>query len=289
VSDLEIVFQTEALRRRLAGPNGDQAVQMIAIALPICSPDEQDQLEAYTSDPENSVFPYCQPERPDLRDSLLTVLNDARLEAAEDLPIDIDVITEMHAAASEEVGEGQRNPFSEAELDQFRSGIRLWKSLLPLTLMIPLALLSLIVMFAVRSWKNFFRWMGWPLIIGCMFTLVPLFFLPFLAPDLNFEAELEGGFSTGGALIAEVVSNRMVELMIGQFTWPILIQSAVLLVLGFVLTVISFLLPDTETPPEPPISSAYATIPVYQTPTGELRLADTPPQATTPPPGSPQA
>jgi hypothetical protein len=290
VKDLEIVFRTEALRRRLSGSPGDVAVQMMANALPVCSDAEQDGLAAFVNGTEGSVFPYCWPARNDLQESLIAVLNKARLDAAQDFPSDIDVVAEMRAAAHAETDHPAHDPFSDAQLDRFRASIRLWKKLLPLTLMIPLALLALIVIFAVRSSKTFFRWMGWPVILACMFTLAPLFLLPFVVSDLNIQDEVEGGFATGGTLIAHIVSNRMVELMIGQFTWPLLEQSAILILLGFVCTVVSVLVSDPDAPLEAVVSS-YTTMPVYQSLSNPMqmremptRLEDTPPPDPAPSP-----
>jgi hypothetical protein len=273
--DLEIIFRTEALRRRLSGSPGEVAVQMMASALPECSDVEQIDFATFVDGTDGSVFPYCRPARSDLQESLITILNQARLDAAQDFPADIDVVAEMRAAAHAETGHPAHDPFSDAQLNRFRASIRLWKKLLPLTLMIPLALLSLIVILAVRSSKTFFRWMGWPVILACMFTLAPLFLLPFIVPDLNIQAEMESGFATGGTLIAHIVSNRMVELMIGQFTWPLLEQSAILILLGFVFTVVSVLLSDPDAPPEAVVSS-YATMPVYQSPSDPVRMQDMP-------------
>lgn len=129
--DLTIIFRTEALRRRLAGTQGEAAVQMIALALPECSDAEQDQLAAFVDKAGDSTFPYCRPARSDLQTSLLTILDSARTESAGDLPADIDVIAEMRAAQRENAENPQHDPFSDAELNRFRSSVRLWKKLAP--------------------------------------------------------------------------------------------------------------------------------------------------------------
>ncbi len=248
--DLELVFHTDQLRQRLAGPQGDAAIQRMAESFPPCSPEANQQFEQFVAGLQGIEFPYCRPAA-EQQQTVVMLIDNARREAVDQIPAELNVVDEMRRVTEEQVQQQHatdlpHDPFSDAELNRFRSGVRLWKQLLPLMLMIPAALLSIVVIFAVRSSKTFFRWMGWSLVLGSLATLLPLFFLPFIAQDLNFEAELEGGFATGGALIAEVIGNRLLRLLIGQFTWPILGQSTLLIVLGFVFTVISVLLSDPE-------------------------------------------
>jgi hypothetical protein len=249
--DLELIFHTEQLRRRLAGPQGDAAVQRMADSFPACAPDAVQQFAQFVAGTEGVEFPYCQsPADPQ---GLVILIDNARQEAVGQIPVELNVVEEMRRVADEQTQQGNvdlpHDSFSDAELNRFRSSVRLWKQLLPLILMIPAALLSIVVIVAVRSSKTFFRWMGWALVLGSLATLLPLFFLPFIAQDLNFQSELEGGFAAGGALIAEVIGNRLIRLLVGQFTWPILEQSALLIVVGFVSTVISVLVNDPDTPP----------------------------------------
>lgn len=292
--DLVIIFQTEPLSRWLSGSPGENAVQSIAQAMPPCSPEQEQQFDQFVNETAGSVFPYCRPEDSALGEELATLLNNARLAAADQLPAELNVVEEMRKAVSEHTSDpadkkAAEKAYSDEELNQFRSVIRLYKQLLPLTLMIPAALLSLIVIFAVRSSKMFFRWMGWALIIGSLITLLPLFFLPFIAHDMSFSAELESGFAAGGALIAEVVGNRMIRLLIGAFTWPILEQSAVLIGIGFFFTVLSVLLRDPDAPRDEIVPASYPA-PAYQTPVGMVapetptRLDTTPASQRTPPP-----
>lgn len=273
---LEIVFRTETMRRRLEGREGQQAVHVMAAALPPCSTEQTEQFVTYVNGEGEVAFPYCRPADPATHDVLVALIDQARLDAVEQFPPDLNVVDEMRRAAAEEIeaqgGDTTHEPFSDADLDEFRAWVRLWKRLLPVTLMIPVALLSLVVIFAVRSFKTFFRWMGWALMVGCMVTLAPLFFLPFVASQTHFESEIEGGFATGGALIAEVVGNRMFEIMIGQFTWPVLIQSAILLVIGFVCVVLSVLLRDPDAPPE--VYTTPSGLQAYQTPSGQVVYLD---------------
>lgn len=280
--NLDIVFETGDLSRRLGGREGEQAADQMIRALPSCTPDEERALANFVRGDRDVEFPFCLPQNLELQNAVAAIVHTARVVAAAELPQEIDVIAEMRLAEEEqEAAEAAMNPdvspeddpapFSDADLNQFRSAVLLWKNLLLLTLMVPLAALSMIVIVAIRSAKSFFRWVGWSLMLGSMITLAPLFFLPFVAPHLSVETELEEGFVTGGALIAEVIGHRMVEMLIGQFTWPVLIQAALLIGIGFVFAVLSVLLLDPDRKPvfaEPPGGSTPSVMPVFETPAG---------------------
>ena len=248
---LEIVFHTDALRRQMESPSGEDAVLRMTAALPACSAEEQAAFERYVAGDAQTAFPYCRPNSEALIRELHRLLNDARLRAAHSIPPQLDVIEEMRVAAQaiaqDEGYSPDKNPFSTHELNKFRASVRLWQKLLPLTLMIPLALLSLVVIALIRSAKDFFRWTGWMFIVGALLALAPLFLLPFIVPALGYEQRLASGFATGGALIAEVAGQRMAEMLIGAFTWPILLQASLMVGVGFLFVVLSVFL----RPPEP--------------------------------------
>lgn len=265
---LQLVFHTDPLRRRLDDSAGEQAMNRIAEALPPCTPPETRQLEQFING-QPVQFPYCQPQPGETRVALQQILNDARRDAVNDLPPDINVIQEMEQASREHIPE--EDVYTRGELDQFRAGVRLWRRLLPLSLLIPAALLSLVVIVTIRSSKAFFRWMGWTLMVSSLLALLPFVLLPFIMGEAHFESELEQGFASGGELIAQVVSERLFRLLLNAFTWPVLIQSAILIVTGFLGVVLSVLLNDPDAPPEP------ITYPVYQTPPGSPQSESTPP------------
>ncbi|MBN2305325.1 MAG: hypothetical protein JXQ72_12645 [Anaerolineae bacterium] len=272
--ELILVFHTDTLRRRLESSTGAEAIQRMIDALPPCSQSEEYVLAALARNGPTVDLPYCSPQYAHTRAALSGVLNQARLDAADELPDTFDVIEETEKASEEYLEPGQ-DTFTQTDLAQFRSSVRLWQRLLGLTLLVPVALLSLVVIFAVRSSKVFFRWMGWSVILGSLLALVPLFLLPFAMHDLlNVNREIEGGFATGGALLAEIVGNRMIRLIVSALTWPVLMQSAALIMGGFLAVVLSVLLPDPDAPPDPDVMTYI---------TGALP-DDTPSAERTPPP-----
>ncbi|MBN1203262.1 MAG: hypothetical protein JXJ20_15550 [Anaerolineae bacterium] len=292
---LVIVFHTEPLRRQLYSPAASHAIDRIIEALPVCSPDEEAEFELFAQGLEGHEYTYCQPTRPDLIMLLRNKLIAAKNELADDVPGEIDIVEEFEAGAREEAErEGKEIPdgtFSRVWFNEMRAGIRLWKRLVVLVFLIPASLLSLIVIFAVRSSKSFFRWMGCPLILGSLLTLTPLLFLPFMLPDIQLEwrTDIEQELETGGSLVGEIISEGMLRLAVGEFTRPILAESAIVIGIGFFFLVLSVLLSDPDAPPDEAYPAGY-TQQVYQTPSGSAmqelatRVDDTPPLDRTPPP-----
>ena len=283
--DLKLVFHTREIQQRLAGPQGEQAIQQMFDRLPACQPNQLDQFVAF-AERRKSEFPYCRPPQ-DARCAvqmnpspaqpcdvwLKDALDRARMRVAVELEAkgNLDLLEEARLQA-----EDHDETFTDAELDRFRASVRLWQRLLILVFLIPASLLALVVIVSVRSSKMFFRWMGWPLIIGSLFTLVPLLLLPLLTSDIRMESrgEVEEGFAVGGDIVAEVLANGMMRLIVGEFTWPVLVNAAIVVVFGFGFVVLSVLLPDpdapvvgaTQTPPGVPVASETHT-----------QLDDTPP------------
>jgi hypothetical protein len=283
-NDLVLVFHTDVIRERLMSSSGSDAIRQIEEALPPCTPDQEQQFQQFVDHEPEVEFPYCRPMDAALREKLTVMLTVAKNNVAQDLSAELNLVDEMEQVAREEAikhGDPAPSTSTRAERNQARASIRLWQHLLVLVFLIPAALLSMIVIVTVRSSKSFFRWMGGSVIIASLLTLVPLVFLALSVTSISHrsETQLREEFAAGGQLAAEIVGNGMIRLVVGEFTWPVLEQAAILIGLGFVSLVISVLLTDPDAPPE---EYVYA-VPTPQT-EAPTRLDDTPPSQRTPPP-----
>jgi hypothetical protein len=284
--DLDLVFHTETVRRRLLSSSGEEALRQVVATWPACSPDDLDTFDQFAGGNPAVAFPFCCPGTPEANARLEVMVQDAVLRAADTLPNALDVVGEMEQHSREHVKPGDE-PFTRTGLARFRAGMRLWDKLFVLNLLLPVALLSLVVIAVIRSFKSFFRWIGWLLILGSVATLLPLLSLPFIINDITFEHEIEGGFAAGGALLAEIVGARTFHMLLDAFTWPVLIQCAVLMTIGFVFAVISVILNDLDAPPEltyaASLASTGSAMQAESSPAAEAstRLDNTPPDAST--------
>jgi len=114
--------------------------------------------------------------------------------------------------------------------------IRLAIRLSPL---LPLALLLLVTLFGVRSLKGFLRWWGIPLLIVGVIAVVGAAMIPLL---LNWAIVTYGSSLTTGLITPEVINLaiEMVSNVIGSLALAILIQAAILALLGLVFIIVSF-------------------------------------------------
>jgi hypothetical protein len=218
------------------------------------------------------MFSYCQPQNALLREEMTARLTASKDRILAELPEQLDLLEHLEdpeSASNDTVSNNENSAtFSRAQLNEFRSTIRLWQRTIVTIFLIPASLLSMIVIVTVRSSKSFFRWMGCPIMLGSIVTLFPLIFLPFLISSTGSQSERDvaQGFATGGELVAEIMVNGMARLVIAEFTMPVLQQSAILLVLGFVCMVLSILVNE---PGEPQPQIVYTSTPypmqAYQT------------------------
>jgi hypothetical protein len=298
--DLVLIFNTQIVKDRLE-QSGDLAVQRIVEQLPPCSEAENAQLYWYMTSQYHATFPYCQPQNPDLRADMTLRLVASKDRILAELPEQLDLLEHLDSTPgpdSDDVS-GAQSPtggYTRAELNDFRAFIRLWQRVIITIFLIPTSLLSMIVIVTVRSGKSFFRWMGCPIMLGSIVTLFPLIFLPLLVSSTSGQSEQDvaQGFAAGGQLVAEILVNGMARLVIAEFTMPVLIQSAILLMVGFIFMVLSVLL-NEPADPQPQLvfastpypTQAYPTASAPITPTGSSPVTGSGP--ITPPPTNPPA
>jgi hypothetical protein len=108
----------------------------------------------------------------------------------------------------------------------------------------------MVIIVAIRSSKQFFRWLGWGLILSGIITLIPV---PFFMPLLMENA---AGFpSTSGIEEGQIVSSLvggLVTSILSGLNLAVFTQVAVVIVIGIVALFLSILLtrPDEVTKQE---------------------------------------
>jgi hypothetical protein len=239
-----------------------------------CSQDERLQMATYL-DGLSNTFPNCNPggEYLDTIETQLgigTVVIENKLEEYPNLEFDlrneVKVDRRQHANADE--------LFSE-----MRQGFFFIENTRPVMLLFPVMLFGLVVVFAVRSAKEFFLWGGIILILTGVFTLLPL--VPWIygllggpndAPRFLFNrTEYE-------------LSFRLQRLLFEAFAQPIIIEVGAMLLIGFVFLVLAGSLRGTTKATETPVyyvmSGGSTPQPMY--PMGQYVQTTTPPPAPTP-------
>ncbi len=225
----DIYFELGEVKERFSGKEGQEALDLVVASWPACSPTESQLVEAYLDDDLDAAeFPACQPNG-DLKERLMDDLSESMVTTGKDLP---------KFAPDREYMD---NPIDPAERDQWlgiKFVLRVARRVSYLLFLIPLVLLLLIEIFAIRSFKGLFKWYGWASLLGGLATLFPLL-------DMLPLAALRG-----------MTNARQAELIFGAavavnrtFGQPILYQSVALIVIGLILLAVASQLfePDNET------------------------------------------
>lgn len=233
-----------ALRERLAGPAGEEAIRQLIAAQPPCTNEQLAQLAASAVSGMEGMISCAPPEEiialilPQFQAQLLSLLGK--------MP-DKVVILEPD---SQSAPSGNSGPLGNDPVSVIRT-VRLGLRLSPL---LPLGLLMLVTLFGVRSLKGWMRWWGIPFFFAGLIALAPgiallplsslawnKFVLPRIPPIIP----------------ADIINigRNVVTYIVHDLSEPIVLQAVILLVLGLAAWIGSFFVkakpaePAVATPP----------------------------------------
>ncbi len=251
-----------------------------------CTNAQRTQLIEYING-QNSEFVACNPgisSQSQVRDALSSSIDAILSRLQEVRDYEFDLRTEAAKDTDGGLAEVDEN------LNDMRRGLFFIDRTIVVLLLIPIMLLSLIVVVAVRSAKEFFFWMGLPLIGAGLATTVPLF--PWIygmayghnsAPGFIKDPEVELGF-------------HFQRWLFSAFAQPIGIAILSMLAVGFIFIVIAaalkgpreeqqvfYMVPGAHGTPPVPVMPQQPPMPqpVIQQPV--VRQSITPQPVTTPP------
>ncbi|MFN2214982.1 MAG: hypothetical protein ACK2UE_18065 [Anaerolineales bacterium] len=236
-----IVISVEDIKQRLAGPEGTQAIQQIIEAQPPCSVDQllgvlQAGLGMETS--INSLL--CRP--PDFILSELDPFVEAFLDStAGQIPDQIQFYLPLPEPQTR-VSEVAHNPTP--EIPETLKTLRLVNSLVTWSPLLPVTLLLILTLLAVRSLRDFMTWWG-----GTFFTagIISLIFSFLIFPTMNwtFAALLPISLSdliSIPELLGQLGMAGIFQGMVNQLLLSIRIPAGILSTIGFALLLGVFLL-----------------------------------------------
>src|SRR5262249_17588386 len=149
-------------------------------------------------------MPLCDPGKKELRDTMATGFTQILAALSEQIPNQWAFTEQLKKVDSPSNGS---NGLSELRLHQFRAEIWLFQRLITLLFLIPIGLMSIIVLIAVRSGKQFFRWLGWGLIVSAIITALTWLLLPTVALAMHFSPEQVHEMGQSGQLIGSLVGG----------------------------------------------------------------------------------
>ncbi len=217
------------IRANLLGQPGHEVSNMLILSWDPCTPDEIAHLEQFLAGEGDIVL--CEPPGDMLAAVSLAATKPATNAIAAWLPKDFSLYEEVAALAPVRQQDALR------ELNTLRYNINVFKRLNTLWYLVPLALLALIVIAAVRCAHAFFTWMGAALVAGGFASLVlPLLMMLFGLGMVGervakpFERVTSG---RPGALLSDAAAGVFNGLLMA-YVQPMLLQAGVAIVLGFI-------------------------------------------------------
>lgn len=221
---LETIVDVTAIQSRFTGDEGREAATIIIMSSPECTRTQLDALATYIARAEGQI-PLCKPE------------TEAEQQTS------IDLIVAWLSTLSQQLG--SQNPTFESfyNIDQDTARVinlfvELDRQSLVLTYLCPMALLSLIVIFTIRSSKSFGRWMGIVSVSTgvCILALIlglQIFVIGSQNALLNTRTSVEDLFSR--------LISPLIRAAFAQSSSTMLSQAALFIGVGFVLLAIAWL------------------------------------------------
>jgi hypothetical protein len=188
------------LKTRLAGPEGLKVVETLIKAQPPCTLEQIASMAATITTSGELIF--CNPGS-----EMITTLQ----------PIFQEQLAQVSTGIPDEAILIEPSPLTEGDP---RQGMRTARTVMRLSLLIPLVLLLVITLFAVRDWASWLRWWGIPLLVAGLISLVVslvltslfgFFITRYAIPEVPSHVPLEFaqmGFDLGRAAL-HILSQRL--------------------------------------------------------------------------------
>jgi hypothetical protein len=241
----KLVLDIRPIKDRLMTGGAEEILETIIDSWPSCTLDQTAQLQESLQRSGDIPFLHCEPPEP-FRERLTGMATEMLREFIREIPPDF-------VLAGEEIDSQDA-----AELMAMKEQIRLIRTLSRSIWLVPIALLGLVMALAIRSWGEFGRWWGIPLLLSGVIIfgyvlLMPIareLMLPRLLSDLRYEAEPLYE-------MAQMVINALIEVILGF----LVIHAMFIGGIGLVILVVGWLIArrTATVKPEPPMARSPST------------------------------
>ncbi len=219
----QIAWDLQPLRERISGEYGLNVILLVYRRLPVCTQADLDEfaLRLLSAAPgEKAAYPLCQAPPP-LDQQQVQAFQVVLSALANGIPASFSV---TQALAST-----QTVPYS--TLLAFKQTARLIRLARSWAWLPPLTLLLLILVLAVRSWRDLGRWWGSALLLAGLLALLPALSYPAVLPEW-----FSGVLNSIPAIARDAVS-RFVMALAQEIFKPLLFQALIVLALGVSITI----------------------------------------------------
>ena len=227
------------LKAHLSGQDGKEVTQYLLNIQPPCTEEQLAQIHSENPDPGQPEF--CRPPQPDL--PLLTSQWQEKLDSTTaGIPDEVVLIQ----PPSERLDNGALGNDPIARLNTLRLEIRF-------SPLLPLVLLVLITLLRVRSLKSWLLWWGVPLLITGLLTMAIDLAIPALLNWAWVNAILPRFPSALSAGITGLIRS-LVNSVASALTRPIMLEAAILALIGLAAIIGSFFVKTKFEQPVPSVS-----------------------------------
>jgi hypothetical protein len=249
----KLVLDIRPIKDRLMMGGAEEILEMIIDSWPSCTLDQTAQLQESVQRSDEIPFLHCEPPEP-FRERIMGMATEMLREFIRELPPDF-------VLAGEEI-----DPREAVDIMAMKEQIRLIRTLSRSIWLVPIALLGLVMAFAIRSWGEFGRWWGIPLLLSGVIIfgyvlLMPIareLMLPRLLSDLRYEAEPLYE-------MAHMIVGALIEVILGLLVFHALLIGGI----GLVILVIGWLIGRRAAAMKPEPRAERSPSPGWDTPVEE--------------------
>ena len=207
------------LKIRLAGPEGTEVVKQVIDAQPDCTVDQLLQMGAGLINGEISL---CKP--PEEMMGLLAPMLESQLQTiSASIPDSLTLLANNNSQAD------------------YRVRLNRIRTIMKLTVTLPIFLLAMLTLLAVRSLSDWFKWWGYSFLVtgvlSLVFALIGSPVLRFVMQNVMQRQAVNFLPPVLIPLLAETVGGAA-----GQILYPVVIQGAILGVIGFGMVIFAIIL-----------------------------------------------
>jgi hypothetical protein len=218
---------------RLTGEEGQVAVQRIIDSAPSCTDTQIDQLRQL-QDGRPVTLPICNPP-----ETYLPLMHDTLSSALEQFAAHLG---DENITLAETVDRQHRDKAVKA----LPLVVDIYRQLGSLFFLCPAALLALVMVLVVRSFKGFGRWIGGTLVAGGLIAIAPLPFISMGIVNSATEMLLSSTESPEIRLFQLRLATGLVSSIFQDFATPIVIQAGLMAGIGVVIIIISMVMPTPQ-------------------------------------------
>jgi hypothetical protein len=219
---LALTVDTGPVAANLEGEAAARVVEMVVESWPACTLEDVGKMIGIGATPGDQGFPYCEPPEP-LRGVVVSATVGALRLLGQSLPARLAIVNQGFEDTN--------------KLMQTKEQVRLLRFVARWGILVSLALLGVITVLVVRSWKGLSRWWGIPLLLGGLLAFLPVLLGGRLLRLL--VSRLTGGPSELPALteLARALAEAIGAAILRPQAW----HAAIVAAIGLVLVLLSLI------------------------------------------------